>query len=103
MGRGVPAPQAHGAGRGVHEVHTGHQARVGGRVGPGFVAIRVAVPGFVAHRGGVEADGENGAADFLVKTIAELEGGGSQVALHPLALGVVHLADPAVLQNREGR
>jgi len=46
---------------------------------------------------------EHGASDLDVERLAELQCRVAKIALHTLALGIAHLADPLILKKGEGR
>ena len=96
-----PDPEL-GVGR-IHQKDVGNELRVLGRVHPGLVPIGVLLRGAVAGGNRADLQAENGAAHLEIEGVAELRGGVAQVVLHPLALGLADLTDPAVLQHRQRR
>ena len=73
------------------------------RIHPCLVPIGVLLRRPVAGGDRADLEAEHGASDLDVKGVPELQRRVAEVALHPLALGVAHLADPSILQHGEGR
>jgi hypothetical protein len=99
----IPPAKPQAAGVGVHEQHRCNDLGVGRRIQPCLVAIGVALRGAFERGRWTDLKAQHGADHFAVEVLAELPGRGAQVALHPLALGRAHLADPAILKDRQGR
>ena len=99
----IPSAQPQTARVGIHEQDGCNDLGVRRRIQPCLVAIGVPVRGALERGGRADLKTQHGADDLAVEVLAELRRRGSQVALHALALGGAHLADPAVLQDREGR
>ena len=99
----IPLACTQAALRRIDHEHVGDDLRPlrGGH--PGFVPIRIRLREAVARGVGADLQCAERAANLGVERVAELNRGIAQVALHPLALGDADLANPAVLQHREGR
>ena len=74
-----------------------------GRIYPCLVAVGVLVRGAVARGDRPDLEVGEGAADLDVEGVSELRRGVAEVLLHPLALRVADLPDPAVLEHRKRR
>ena len=97
LGRPVSSP-ARLIGDRVDEQHLADEPRVRRALGPGGVALGVGRPVPVADDRALHLQAHDHAGELGVERGGKLRRGRAERALHPLALGFAHLADPAVLE-----
>ncbi len=101
VGLHIPAPAP--AVRTVHEQHLADEARIRGTVGPRRVFLGVSDPVLVPGGRAIHLHAGHRAGQLAVEVHAELRRGRAERALHAIAFGVVHLAEPPILQPRQQR